>query len=301
MLSFKPVSIDDREAITACTFSSCFMNCDFSFANICSWKFLYGSEFTVIDGFLLIRFGIEEKGRRLQAYMFPVGKGNLPHIIELLEEDAHSHGHPLRILGVTPDEKAMLDGYFPSEFKYLPQRDFYDYIYLRSDLQHLKGKKYQSKRNHINRFKNCYQYTVLAITPDLVPRCLELENKWYRANRTDADAEDLKHENISMIYALNHFRELDLRGCAICVDGEIIAFTYGSAINRCTFGIHVEKASIEYDGIFSVINQEFAASLPEQYLYINREEDLGIPGLRQSKLSYNPVILLEKNTAIKRH
>jgi hypothetical protein len=84
------------------------------------------------------------------------------------------------------------------------------------------------------------------------------------------------------------------------VEGKIIAFTYGSPINNRTFGIHVEKADINYEGIFSVINQEFASRIPAQYTHINREEDLGILGLRKSKLSYNPVILLEKNSAVKR-
>ncbi|MDR1336851.1 MAG: phosphatidylglycerol lysyltransferase domain-containing protein [Tannerella sp.] len=301
MLSFKPISIADRDAITACTFPSRFLNCDFAFANMCSWRFLYESEFAVVDGFLLIRFQIEEKGRKHQAYMFPVGSGDFRHIIALLEEDACANGHPLWILGVTPDEKNILDQKFPSEFIYLTDRDYYDYIYLRNDLQELKGKKYQAKRNHINKFCYNYRYTYLPVTPELVPRCMELECKWYRDNRTEEDAGDLEHEHRSMSFALSHFTELDLTGGALCVDGEIIAFTYGSAINRYTFGVHVEKADVRYDGAFSVINREFALHLPEQFLYINREEDLGIPGLRRSKLSYYPVMLLEKNTAIKRH
>jgi hypothetical protein len=300
MISFKPISIDDRDAITACTCPSRFLNCDFAFANMCSWRFLYDSEFAIVDGFLLIRFTVEEKGRKHQVYMFPVGKGDLRHIIGVLEDDAHANGHPLWILGVTPDEKNTLDSMFPSEFIYLTDRDYYDYIYLRSDLQQLKGRKYQAKRNHINKFRYKYQYTCLPVTPDLVPMCMELECKWYRDNRTEADAEALEHEHRSMTFALSHFRELNLTGSALCVDGEIIAFTYGSAINRYTFGVHVEKADVRYDGVFSVINLEFVSRLPEQFIYINREEDLGIPGLRQSKLSYQPVILLEKNTAVKR-
>ncbi|MDR1102425.1 MAG: phosphatidylglycerol lysyltransferase domain-containing protein [Tannerella sp.] len=300
MLSFKPISIADRDAITACTGPSRFLNCDFAFANMCSWRFLYDSEFTIVDGFLLIRFQIEEKGRKHQAYMFPVGNGDFRHIIALLEEDACANGHPLWILGVTPDEKNTLEQKFPSEFIYLTERDYYDYIYLRSDLQELKGKKYQAKRNHINKFSYNYRYTYLPITPELVPRCMELECKWYGDNRTDEEAGALEHEHRSMAFALSHFTELDLTGGALCVDGEIIAFTYGSAINRYTFGVHVEKADVRYDGAFSVINREFVLRLPEQYLYLNREEDLGIPGLRQSKLSYHPVMLLEKNTAIKR-
>ena len=103
-----------------------------------------------------------------------------------------------------------------------------------------------------------------------------------------------------MTYALNHFDELGLIGGALLVDGKVIAFTFGAPINHDTFGVHVEKADVDYEGAYTVINQEFASRLPEQFTYVNREEDLGIPGLRKAKLSYNPVILLEKNAAIKK-
>jgi hypothetical protein len=94
--------------------------------------------------------------------------------------------------------------------------------------------------------------------------------------------------------------ELGLYGGAIVVDNKIIAFSYGSKINFNTFGVHIEKADINYEGVFSVINQELVSHLPEEYTYVNREEDLGIAGLRKAKLSYNPVILLEKNGAVRR-
>ncbi|MDR3269321.1 MAG: phosphatidylglycerol lysyltransferase domain-containing protein [Tannerella sp.] len=300
MIPFKPITIEDKAVITACTYQSHMQNCDFSFTNMCSWRFLYDSEFAVVNQMLLIRFQFEDKGKRHKVYMLPVGNGDFRQAIGLLEEDARADGRPLRMLGVTPDGKEELEKYFPSEFKYIPEQDYFDYIYLRSDLQQLTGKKYQAKRNHINKFKNRYRYVYLPITPELVPLCLELECKWYQANHTAEDADALNHENRSMIFALNHFKELDLTGGAICVDNEIIAFSYGSPINHRTFGVHVEKANIRYDGIFSVINREFASRIPEQFLYVNREEDLGIPGLRQSKLSYHPTILLEKHTAIKR-
>lgn len=79
-----------------------------------------------------------------------------------------------------------------------------------------------------------------------------------------------------------------------------MAFTFGSPINHNTFGVHVEKADVNFQGAFTIINQEFASRIPEQYMYVNREEDLGLPGLRQAKLSYNPVILLEKNVVVKK-
>ncbi|MDR3260732.1 MAG: phosphatidylglycerol lysyltransferase domain-containing protein [Tannerella sp.] len=201
MLPFKPVTVADREIITAYTYPSLFLNCDFSFANMCSWRFLYNSEFTVQNDFLLIRFDFEEKERKRKVYMFPVGNGDLRQAIGLLEKDSEAEGHPLCMLGITSDCKNKLETLFPDEFRYFSERDYFDYIYLRSDLQTLKGKKFQAKRNHINKFKNQYPYTYLSITPDLVPLCLELEYKWYQANRAEReDVQDLKFENRSMVF-----------------------------------------------------------------------------------------------------
>ena len=300
MLSFKPITVEDKDAITAFTLTGDLLNCDYAFANMCSWRFLYKSEYAISDGFLFLRFYVEEKGRRRPAYMYPVGKGDLKTAVEIMENDAGQAGHPLLILGVTPDSKHELNAAFPHRFSYITERDYFDYIYLREDLVRLTGKRFQAKRNHINKFTGRYPYTYLPINPDIVGRCMDLERIWRKANASENDPQDLAHEHRSMTFAMSHFDRLGLRGGAIVADGRIIAFTYGSPINRYTFGIHVEKADIRYPGIFSLINREFAARIPEQYTYINREEDLGIPGLRRSKHSYHPVILLEKNAALKR-
>ena len=111
--------------------------------------------------------------------------------------------------------------------------------------------------------------------------------------------EALQDERQSLAYALLHFDQLGLTGGAIWIDEQIVAFSFGMPINHNTFGVHVEKANTSFDGIYAVINQQFASHIPEQYVYVNREEDLGIPGLRKAKLSYYPAILLEKNAAIK--
>ncbi|WP_297904109.1 DUF2156 domain-containing protein [uncultured Parabacteroides sp.] len=297
-IPFRPIRLEDKEIITSFTFPSDYRNCDFSFANMCSWRFLYDSEFAIVDGYLLIRFMIEDKSRF--AYMMPVGKGSLANAIRLLEEDSLKHGHPLCMLGITPDAKDQLEGALPGSFFYIPERDYFDYIYLREDLATLRGKKYQSKRNHINNFKKRYSYEYVPITSEIVPQCLKLECKWYKANNENNDGEELNDERRSLTYALHHFENLNLIGGAIRVDNEIIAFSFGAPINHNTFGVHVEKADVNFDGAYTVINQELASHLPETYMYINREEDLGIPGLRKAKLSYQPTILLEKNAAIKK-
>ena len=300
MFSFKPIQTEDKETITAITYPDNLLNCDYAFANMCSWRFLYDSEYTIDDGLLIIRFFIDEKERKRMVFMFPVGNGDLRQVIDRMEQHSETSGHPLVILGVTPEGKVKLDTLFPGHFTYIKERDFFDYIYLRDDLVNLTGKKFQPKRNHINKFKKLYDYTYAPVTQDIISECKKLEQVWYEANKAEEHDGDLFHERDSMSFALDHFNELGLLGGALIVDDRIIAFTYGSPINNTTFGIHVEKADIRYEGAFSVMSQEFAMHIPPQYVYINREEDLGIPGLRQSKLSYHPCLLLEKNTAIKR-
>ncbi len=299
-IDFKPITIDDKEVITSFTLPSPLRNCDLAFSNMCSWRFLYLSEYAVYKNFLLIRFYIEEKNKKRIAYMRPIGNGDFRDALLQLEEDSWQHGHPLLMLGVTPISKDLLEEAFPGEFSYIPERDYFDYIYLREDLATLKGKKFQAKRNHVNKFKKQYAYEYEPLTAELVPECLEFEAKWYKANRTDDDQEELTDERKSMIFALTHFKELNLLGGAIRIDHKLVAFTFGSPINQDTFGVHVEKADTDYDGAYSIINQEFASRIPEQYVYVNREEDLGIPGLRKAKLSYNPTILLPKAAVIKK-
>lgn len=299
MVSFKPITIEDKDIITAYTQNSNYRNCDFSFVNMCSWRFLYDSEYAVNDGFLLIRFRIEEKSRF--AYMFPVGNGDLEQAICLLEKDSLEHGHPLLFLGMSPEAKELAEKAFPASFVYMADRNYYDYIYLREDLTLLKGKKFQSKRNHINNFKKQYDYSYEPLTQEIIPLCLELERQWYKSNLTDKDKDQLSNERRSMTYALQNYDKLDISGGALCVDGKIVAFTYGAPINRDTFGIHVEKADVSYEGAYAMINQEFVSRIPDRFTYINREEDLGIEGLRKAKQSYHPVILLEKNGAVKKN
>ena len=217
-----------------------------------------------------------------------------------LRADAAERGIPFQLACLSEPRRQELEGWFPGCFAYGEDRDGYDYLYDIGRLASLAGKKLHGKRNHINKFNKKFAYEYIPITPELVPECLQLECKWYKANREDNDEEDLNDERRSIIYALNHYDELGLIGGAICVDHQIVAFTFGAPINHNTFGVHVEKANVNYEGAYAVINKEFASHLPEKYTYVNREEDLGIPGLRQAKLSYNPFILLEKSAAIKK-
>ena len=296
-IPFRPISICDKELICGYTRQSDYRNCAFSFANICSWNFLYQTEYAVVDRMLLIRFRIDE-GRI--AYMMPSGDGDLRQAIRRIESDAESLGHTLCLLGVSAHSCGVLEQLFPGEFKFHAERDYFDYIYLRANLLNLTGKKFQSKRNHINRFIQTYpDYRYTPITSDIIPVCLDLEDRWREEIEDPNEQEAIDNERKSMIFALNHYEELGISGGALWVDDRIVAFTFGAPINYDTFGVHVEKADSKIDGAYTMINKLFVGHIPDTYTYINREEDLGLPGLRKAKLSYHPDILLEKYSAIK--
>ena len=294
MIAFKPIDLSDKETVQKYTLCSPRRNCDLSFVNLYSWRFLYQTEIAEMDGFLLFRFYADGQ----LAYMMPVGEGSdIRPVIEALMEDAKSQGALFRLLGVCANMRAELENAFPDRFNFVSDRDYADYIYLRSDLSTLKGKKFQAKRNHINRFRNTYpDYEYAPITPDRIRECLDLEAEWCKVNNCDQQ-EGTGNERRALVYALHNFEVLGLTGGILRVNGKIVAFTFGMPINHETFGVHVEKADTTIDGAYAMINYEFANRIPEQYIYINREEDLGIEGLRKAKLSYQPVTILEKYMA----
>ncbi len=293
MIEFKDITPGDKEAIMAFTLNSKRRNCDLAFANLCSWRFLYNTKFAIIDHFLVFKFWADGE----LAYMMPVGDGPMDKVIRTLMEDARLEGQPFCMLGVCTDCKEKLEEIAPGKFQFQTDRNYADYIYLRSDLTTLRGKKFQSKRNHTNKFRNLYpNYEYTPITPDRIQECLELEAEWCKANDC-AKHEGTGNERRALTYALNHFEELGLTGGILHVDGKIVAFTYGMPINQDTFGVHAEKADTSIEGAYAMINYEFSNRIPEQYTYINREEDLGIEGLRKAKLSYQPTLILEKYMA----
>ena len=308
---------DDRQLIQSYTLWGERQNCDLSFANLISWKYLYNTQFAIVNDYLVFRFHYN----RHLAYMMPVAKPQLQEdgtfkvqpcdecsieVIKAIRDDSIAMGHPFLMMGVCNYMRDLIEQRFPDTFDIKPNRDFADYIYTREKLVNLSGKKLQSKRNHINKFKSLYpNYEYRALTPDLIPQCLALEKQWRKVSKDDTDEtdldEELSEELRSMTRAFNRWDRLGLVGGTIWVDNTLVAFTFGCPINQTTFDVCVEKADVNYEGAFTIINQEFVKHLPEKYFYINREEDMGDEGLRRAKESYRPDILLEKNIIMEKY
>ena len=295
-LTFHPLTPDDRKRVQAVTLGSGRRNCNCNFANLIGWQFWFNTEVCICHEVVVFRFNLE--GRR--AYMLCSPSAPSAGLLELLCHDAATAGAPLLILNMEDEPAAAVKAMMPERVTVEPRRNQYDYIYRREDLAKLKGGSLKAKRNHVNKFLSIYpDFEYRPLEPSLFDECRRLARTWrteVEESQHDshyeltADAEAKAMENV-----FTHWQQLDAIGGSIFVDGRLVAFTYGAPVTHDTFDVCVEKANRRIDGAFNIINQQFADHLPEQYVYLNREEDMGLEGLRKSKLSYHPHILLSYN------
>jgi hypothetical protein len=176
-----------------------------------------------------------------------------------------------------------------------PTRDHFDYVYRSEDLIRLAGRKYHSKRNHIHQFLRSHSFTYTPLNNELVKACLALAESWCEWHRCEEDM-NLLDEWEAVRQALNHFDDLRIEGGAIIIDNKVEAFALGELLNEQTSVVHVEKANPEIPELYTMINQQFCEKLWRNVPYVNREQDLGEPGLRKAKESYYPYHLEEKFT-----
>lgn len=294
MIDFKSISLKDRDLLTSYLLSTDRRDSNLSFANLCCWQFLNCSSFAFVDEQLVIRFCFSENQT---VYTLPAGEKTGKDAIRSLARQAMQEGLPLYLYGVLPVMQEELEKVFPEVFEYRSNRDHFDYLYRRIDLASLQGKNYQPKRNHVNKFRKTYDYRFTPMTAEMLSDCIAMYDQWCTERRCEED-ESLTYERQALVYGMEHFRELGLEGGVLWVEGKIIAFTFGCPVNRDTFCIHAEKALKAYEGAYNAVNQDFACHLSDRFTYLNREEDLGIPGLRKAKLSYRPAVLLQKGLAI---
>jgi hypothetical protein len=174
-------------------------------------------------------------------------------------------------------------------------RDNWDYVYNKNELMELSGNKYRSKRRFLDKFQEEYNYEFHLVNENLINKCRELQNKWCIINECQKN-EDLNQEKKAISELFDNFSALDVRGGIILVEDESAAYTIGETLNPNTSVIHLEKAHTYYEGSYQAINNMFLQHCcPKDINYINREQDLGVPGLRKAKESYHPEYMVEKN------
>ena len=288
MLEFYTPTLEDYKWIKDFTTASGQIGCDISFATTYLWRNVYDIRVCRHnDVFYKAYFD----GEKVRGYTFPIGDKPPAQMLEPLMMDSQQRCHKPLIGMLNRTNKEILEHLYPDVFDFFEERDDADYIYSRENLAQLSGKKFHAKRNHISKFKRNYpDYEYRNLDKSNFEDAFFVAHKWHMNNNT-ADKSEL-----SVIReALDCFNELELMGGVLYVSDRPVAMTIASRINDYVCDVNFEKA-VEVDGAYAVINNEFAKSQP-QFLQFNREEDLGIEGLRKSKLSYYPDKILMKYTA----
>ena len=262
--------------------------CEYSFANLNLW----GRQRCAFFGGYLVLFSQFE---RRSVYPFPVGKGDIRPVLDAIIQDARARGIVCRLTGLTAEDCMTLDELYPGQFQIHPDRNGCDYIYAIDDLADLKGRKFQKKRNHLNKFREAHpDHRFEPITAENLPQVQEMVARWYESR---GETDEYHREMVALKRAFANMEALGLEGLVLTENGQVLAMTMGSRLSETTFDIHFEKALEEVDGAYPAINQAFVAYLREKYpelKYLDREDDMGLPGLRKAKLSYNPHHLVTK-------
>ncbi len=296
MIDFKPIELHDKAWIDECVRAEDSRSADFNFANVYMWDETYKQLVADVEGCLAVKL----EYRELPFFAFPIGSGDKKRAMELLHRYALEHGFPFCVCGVTAEHKALMESTFPGRLRFEAGREWFDYVYLAEKLATLGGKKLHAKRNHINRFLEEHgdDWRYVRLTPELLPECMDMLADWTRVHlEAGGDPEGLEEERLALSRAFGHFDYLGLEGGALYVGDRMIAFTIGEKISSDTYNVHFEKADAAVQGAYPMINREFVRQilrLHPEIVYVNREDDAGVEGLRKAKLSYDPAFLVEK-------
>ena len=294
MIEFKSITVNDKQIYKKYAEQTPPQGCEVGFCNL----FLWGEQKIQEEHGNLLMLSSFSKS----IYPFPMGNGDIKKSIDAIINDAKERGIPCIISSVYPDNKAVLDSLYTNQFEFVSNRDWADYLYRIEDLASLVGKKYHKKRTHLNNFQKNHQgYSVEAISSKNLSAVIDLVNEWYiTKEKIDAEA-DFAYEKKVFRKAMDNYYELGLEGICITWQGKLLAVTFGSRLNDTTFDVHFEKADSTVDGAYTVVNYEYANYIKNKYPeieFLNREDDMGLEGLRKAKLSYKPFKIIEKYRAI---
>ena len=298
MLEWSIPEAEDEDWINSCIAVSGTMASDASFANIYLLRNKYSTKISRYKDFIIRKYS--GKGARC-GYTFPLGKGDVAKTLAEIEKDAKECGERLQFAFVTEEQKEVLENAMPARFCYSSDAGDSDYIYLRSELASLSGKAFHKKKNHFSKFVRTYpDYKYYEIGACNIYDAQKVADAWYYEHLQDEDASQLA-EYKAIKEALENFEELGLIGGIIYVNDSPCAMTIASKINENTVDVHFEKAVGEYalNGGYAAINKLFSEKL-DGVTWLNREEDIGIEGLRKAKLSYRPKIMLKKYSAVEK-
>lgn len=312
MLNFHPITLDDKATVDALICASGCHGADYSFANLYIWKHAYNPEICEVGG----RIIVSTPGANV--YSYPKGGGDQKPSMDAIIEHARERGQRLVIRGLTDRTLEEFLADYGERFDIIDDRDNADYIYSTEKLRYLAGRKLSSKRNHIKHFErnggwelraincgDCGEFSGFTDSDGKPITCASIDDarSFVRLFYEEKDDPELEEETLAIESMFRHFRELGFTGALLYQNGEPIAFTAATRLGEAVMDVHFEKALPGVEGAYTMINREFVNLIAQRYPeieFFNREEDMGIEGLRKAKESYRPDMLLMKYIAIEK-
>ncbi len=302
------VSLEDREKFDSFVNKFPHETSGMSFSSIFMWSREYTYTYDIINDYLCMAGLSNFEGEDEAPFLFPIlprggrcDKSKLIETFKTVQTRFDEFGKPFVMRLVPLCLREIYEDAMPGSFVFIDDPSNYDYLHRVSDLVQLKGKAYHGKKNHLNHFNMDYGSSceVVPMSSELTAEALDLVRRINERKGVSEFEQMLLDGEYKMLEKiLPDFEKIGLEGVALRIGGLVQGFAFGGALGSDTIVEHVEKANTAYNGIYQKLNNEFCRSLGDRYEFINREEDMGLPGLRHSKESYRPVRLIEKQIAL---
>lgn len=259
---------------------------EFTFAGLYLFRKPHDYRLTMVNDSLVIL----GKGYDGTPRFLPPVSGDIATALEIL------FGNGLSLYGA---DELFRERYLNDKTLNLSEdRDSFDYLYRRTDLADLPGNRFHKKKNRVSYFESRHSYIVERFDSRHVAGCMQLLDEWDK-RRTSVASLSLHHESESAAEAITLTELLGLEGVVVLVEEKVKAFAIGERLNATTSVCHFEKSDLFMEGISQLVNREFSRLLFTDSTWVNREQDLGEPGIRIAKLSYHPVELVKKFRAFR--
>ena len=290
-IDFRPISWRDRALYEQYFPDGTERGCEFSFANLYLWG---RQNLAECHGHIVLFSHFD----RRSVYPYPVGEGDKRPVLDAIIADAAARGISCRIIGLTAEARETVERMYPDRFSFYSDEGSFDYVYRIDDLADLAGKKYHNKRTHVNRFwEACPDAVAEPLDESNVEAARRMVAAWYEEKRRENPKGDYHLEEEAIAKAFRHLDDIGMEGLVLRRGDEVLAVTIGNRFGADTMDINFEKARTDIPGAYAAINQAFARYLRDKHpelRYLDREEDMGIEGLRRAKRSYYPSHRVEK-------
>ncbi len=291
-IQFSPITPEDKAVYESYLASDAEQRgCEFSFANLCMWG---RQRMAILHGHAVLFSQFDRKS----VYPYPVGQGDKRAVIDAIIADARERDIPCRITGLVETARATLESLYPNAFRFHCDEGSFDYVYAIDDLADLSGKKYHGKRNHLRRFEEAHpDYTAEPLTECNLDDAKAMVTEWYATRLEENPNADFQMEQAALDKAFRNFSRLGMEGLLLRDGDRVLAFTMASHLSEDILDVHFEKARSDVQGAYAAINRDFARYIRDKYptvRYLDREEDMGLEGLRRAKQSYYPHHMVNK-------